>query len=155
MYQTSRLPFSDSCTIIFPFCIDAFFIHAFHSSTIAPSHFIYHSCATVIYRIRYIAFMRRTHYLFMHCTHSSFMRRTHFSFIHRTHFSFIRCTHFSFMRRTHFSFIRRTYFSFMRCTHFLFMRCILPLPMYHIHGLMVTSLFLPLFMYQVELLAPR
>ena len=130
MYRISRLLFSNSCTIIFPFCINAFFIHALHSSTVAPLHFIYHSCAAVMYRIRYIAFMRRTHYSFMCCTH--------FSFIHCTNFSFMHCTHFSFMCRTHFSFMRR----------------ISTLPMYHIHSLMVTSLFLPFFIYQVELLAP-
>ena len=38
MYQTSRSLFSDSYTIIFPFCINTFFIHALHLSIITLLH---------------------------------------------------------------------------------------------------------------------
>ena len=92
---------------------------------------------------------------FIHCCSVAFV---YYSFAavmyHIRYIAFIRCTHSSFMRCTHSSFMRCTYSSFMRCTHLLFMRQILLLAMYHIHGLIVTSLFLPILMYQVELLVP-
>lgn len=128
-----------------------------------------------------LAFRRRIHLSFMRRTYFSFMRRTHFSFMCHIHPLFIYQLDFTYTfaasclsfhvsatqpgtsptslfswhvsRRAHSTMFRRSLF--MRRTHLSLMHRILPLSMYHILGLMPTSLFPLLFMYQVEYLAPR
>ncbi len=134
--------------------------------------FIYHSCVAVMYCIHSL-FMRRTYFSFMRRTHFSFMCHIHPLFIYQLDFTYTfaaSCLSFHVSatqpgtsltslfswhvsRRAHSTMFRRSLF--MRRTHLSLMHRILPLSMYHILGLMLTSLFPLLFMYQVEYLAPR
>ena len=155
MYQTSRLPFSNSCTILFLF-IDAFLIHALHSFIVTPSQLsiVHASQSCTAFETSHLFLIHAPYLFLIHSSHSFLIHAPHSLFMHQPlTLEHSRPVYLLSMYQDKHTMFRRLLF--MHRTHLSFMRRILPLSMYHIHGLMLISLFPLLFMYQVEILARR